>query len=210
MAQRNICQSMIDSPISNFSNLRNKKTSPCPIEAGLSPASPHYLSVLHQMFSDQFLLSLLADRIRKIPDQGWELLPLHHTRVQQYSSFKGEGTGAVRHMFSHHILKPERTPLEANVWGTPKSSGAFSTLFESRLIRALDYCENPFEISPASNNGKTVGEKVYGLSSLLGTDIVETFDKFQEGKDLYLSCGDSAKTTFNRERGCSCYRSPFF
>ncbi len=28
-----------------------------------------------------------------------------------FTSFKGEGTGAVRHMFSHHILKPERTPL---------------------------------------------------------------------------------------------------
>ena len=40
-----------------------------------------------------------------------------------FASYKGEGTGAVRHMFSHHILKPERTPIEANVWGTPKSSG---------------------------------------------------------------------------------------
>ena len=38
------------------------------------------------------------------------------------------------HMFSHHILKPERTPLENSVWGTPKSSGTFSTLFESRLL----------------------------------------------------------------------------
>ena len=43
-----------------------------------------------------------------------------------FASYKGEGTGAVRHMFSHHILRPERTPIEANVWGTPKSSGSFS------------------------------------------------------------------------------------
>ncbi len=56
-----------------------------------------------------------------------------------FASYKGEGTGAVRHMFSHHILKPERTPIEANVWGTPKSSGSFSNLFRGRLLRAIDY-----------------------------------------------------------------------
>jgi hypothetical protein len=53
-----------------------------------------------------------------------------------FCSFKGEGTGAVRHMFSHHILKPERTPLEAHPWGTPASSGSFSTLYRTRLLRA--------------------------------------------------------------------------
>ena len=160
----------------------------------------------HQMFNDRQLLclSLLADRIRKIPDSRLrDLFTCLFSGTLEFNnmftSFKGEGTGAVRHMFSHHILKPERTPLEANVWGTPKSSGAFSTLFETRLIRALDYCENPFEIGPASSNGKTVGEKVYGLSSLLGTDIAETFDEFQGGKDLYLSCGDSAKTDLATE-----------
>lgn len=64
-----------------------------------------------------------------------------------FCSFKGEGTGAVRHMFSNHILKPERTPLENSVWGTDKSSGTFSTLFESRLIRAKRYLDQPFEIA---------------------------------------------------------------
>ena len=63
-----------------------------------------------------------------------------------FCSFKGEGTGAVRHMFSHHILKPERTPLENNVWGTPKSSGAFASLFRSRLLKAKRYLQAPFEI----------------------------------------------------------------
>jgi putative DNA methylase len=63
-----------------------------------------------------------------------------------FCSYKGEGTGAVRPMFSNHILKPERTPLENSVWGTQKSSGTFSTLFESRLIRAKRYLDNPFEI----------------------------------------------------------------
>src|SRR5713226_7141939 len=60
-----------------------------------------------------------------------------------FCSFKGEGTGAVRHMFSHHILKPERTPLEAHPWGTPFSSGSFSTLYQSRLIRAHAYKTAP-------------------------------------------------------------------
>jgi len=63
-----------------------------------------------------------------------------------FCSFKGEGTGAVRHMFSHHILKPERTPLEAHPWGTPKSSGSFSTLFRSRILRAHNYKTDPHDI----------------------------------------------------------------
>ena len=62
-----------------------------------------------------------------------------------FCSFKGEGTGAVRHMFSHHILKPERTPLEAHPWGTPKSSGSFSTLFRSRILRAHEYKRDPHD-----------------------------------------------------------------
>lgn len=63
-----------------------------------------------------------------------------------FCSFKGEGTGAVRHMFSHHVLRPERTPLEAHPWGTPKSSGSFSTLFKSRLLRAHNYKADPHDI----------------------------------------------------------------
>lgn len=64
-----------------------------------------------------------------------------------FCSYKGEGTGAVRHMFANHILKPERTPLENSVWGNEKSSGVFSTLFESRLLRAKQYLDQPFEIA---------------------------------------------------------------
>ena len=71
-----------------------------------------------------------------------------------FASYKGEGTGAVRHMFSHHILKPERTPIEANVWGTHKSSGSFSTLFRSRLLRALDYRSAPTEIKAGAADGQ--------------------------------------------------------
>jgi putative DNA methylase len=63
-----------------------------------------------------------------------------------FCSFKGEGTGAVRHLFSNHILKPERTPIENSVWGTDKSSGTFSTLYRSRLLKAKSYLNAPFEI----------------------------------------------------------------
>ena len=63
-----------------------------------------------------------------------------------FCSYKGEGTGAVRHMFSNHVLKPERTPLEAHPWGTPKSSGSFSTLFRSRILRAHKYKLAPHDI----------------------------------------------------------------
>ncbi|MFA6108246.1 MAG: DNA methyltransferase [Candidatus Latescibacterota bacterium] len=155
----------------------------------------------HQMFNDRQLLclSILAERIQRIPDERLrELFTCLFSGTLEFNnmfaSFKGEGTGAVRHMFSHHILKPERQPLEANLWGTPKSSGAFSTLFERRLLQALDYSERPFEIRVVSSNGKKMGEKVYGLSSPLGHDIADSFAEFQEGRQLYLSCGDSAAT----------------
>ena len=112
-----------------------------------------------------------------------------------FASFKGEGTGAVRHMFSHHILKPERTPLEANLWGTPKSSGAFSTLFQSRILRALDYQESPFEIRPVQGNGRIVGEKVYGdFSPDRGRCRRRATRDFANGKRAYLACGSSSKT----------------
>jgi len=159
-----------------------------------------------QMFNDRQLLCLniLGERIKKISDQGLrELFVCLFSGVLEFNnmfaSFKGEGTGAVRHMFSHHILKPERTPLEANIWGTPKSSGSFSTLFHSRILRAQDYRENPFEISIKHKKGKPTSSKVYGLSSQLGHDVAETFAEFLDGRHLYLSCGSSSKTDIAKE-----------
>jgi adenine-specific DNA methylase len=155
----------------------------------------------HQLFNDRQLLclSLLAERIRAIPEENLRaLFACLFSGCLEFNnmlaSYKGEGTGAVRHAFAHHILKPERTPLEANLWGTPKSSGAFSTLFQSRLLRALDYAEEPFELRVIRRNGRPAGERVYGLNVPLGHDIADTFAAFQEGRSLYLSCGDSAQT----------------
>ncbi|MGH9739353.1 MAG: DNA methyltransferase [Candidatus Acidiferrales bacterium] len=106
-------------------------------------------------------LGLLLREIRHLEDQAVQeqMLCLFSSTLEfnnLFCSFKGEGTGAVRHMFSNHILKPERTPLENSVWGTEKSSGTFSTLFESRLIRAKRYLDEPFEVTPDAN---PLGEK---------------------------------------------------
>ena len=111
-----------------------------------------------------------------------------------FTSFKGEGTGAVRHMFAHHILKPERVPLEANLWGTSKSSGSFMTMFEGRIRRALDYAEHPFELRLVGGLGRKATEKVYGLSEPLGFDIAEDYAAFEQGQRVHLSCGDSSQT----------------
>ena len=157
----------------------------------------------HQMFNNRQLLclSILADRIREIEDLVLrELFTCLFSGALEFNnmfaSYKGEGTGAVRHMFAHHILKPERAPLEANLWGTSKSSGSFSTMFEGRIRRALDYADNPFELrlDPKAGKGKT--EKVYGLSEKIGFPIAGSFSDFEgsKRKRIYLSCGDSSST----------------
>jgi putative DNA methylase len=107
-----------------------------------------------------------------------------------FASYKGEGTGAVRHMFSHHILKPERTPIEANVWGTSRSSGSFLNLFRSRLLRAIDYRLAPTELT--GKNG-TIGRVC--AQPFSGT-IEERWpeDGILRPRAIYLSCGDSADT----------------
>ncbi|HEX5504144.1 MAG TPA: DNA methyltransferase [Thermomicrobiales bacterium] len=155
----------------------------------------------HELFNQRQLLGLglLAERIKAIPELALrDLFACLFSGMLEFNnmfaSYKGEGTGAVRHMFSHHILKPERTPLEANLWGTAKSSGAFSTLFRRRLLRALDYRADPFEIRPAGGAGTRAGKKVFGLSAPIGHPIAETFAGFRDGGGLYLSCGDSSQT----------------
>jgi adenine-specific DNA methylase len=155
----------------------------------------------HEMFNDRQLLclSILAERIGKIEDRVLrELFACLLSGTLEFNnmfvSYKGEGTGAVRHMFAHHILKPERVPLEANIWGTPKSSGSFSTLFEGRLRRALDYAENPFELRVCDKLGRKTSKKVHGLSEPIGFDIAESFPELAAGRRVYLSCGDSSTT----------------
>ena len=155
----------------------------------------------HEMFNDRQLLclSILAERVRKIADPiPRELFTCLFSGLLEFNnmfaSYKGEGTGAVRHMFAHHILKPERVPLEANVWGTPKSSGSFMTMFQGRIGRALEYARDPFELRTRSGRGRKTTERVYGLSQSLGFDIASDLGSFEEGRQVYLSCGDSSRT----------------
>lgn len=97
-------------------------------------------------------LGLLLKEILRLENQAVQeqMLCLFSSMLEfnnLFCSFKGEGTGAVRHMFSNHILKPERTPLENSVWGNEKGSGTFYSLFKSRLLRAKRYLDEPFEIT---------------------------------------------------------------
>ena len=123
-----------------------------------------------------------------------------------FASYKGEGTGAVRHMFSHHILKPERTPIEANVWGTPKSSGSFSNLFRSRLLRAIEYRRAPTEVNgTAAAHGRVCSRPFTGrIETHWPTD-----GTLPTGH--YLSCGDSAVTGLpDHSIRPGCHRSALF
>ncbi len=156
----------------------------------------------HQMFNARQLAAaaLLSAAIRQIAQPQLRLLfaylfsgTLEFNNM--FCSFKGEGTGAVRHLFAHHILKPELTPIEANLWGTPKSSGAFSMLFETRVMRLLDYKAAPFELELVGSNGNRQGSKVYGLSQNLDREVVTSYQAFAANHQaLYLACGDSAQT----------------
>ncbi len=147
-------------------------------------------------FNERQLLALgwLQAAIAKLPDVATRgaLLTLFSGVLEfnnLFASYKGEGTGAVRHMFAHHILKPERAPIEANVWGTPKSSGSFSNLFRTRLVRALDYRAAPFEVMTGSAG------KAHFASEPFSGDVQSwpVRGGFQS-RGIYLSCGSSDST----------------
>ncbi|WP_409294039.1 DNA methyltransferase [Peribacillus sp. SCS-26] len=111
-----------------------------------------------------------------------------------FCSFKGEGTGAVRHMFSNHILKPERTPLENSVWGTKKSSGTFSSLFSSRLLKAKEYLNEPFEVKLKYDDmGKNCGTEKVIASNPVNVQVVDNWEKFNNNELAALILnGDSS------------------
>jgi putative DNA methylase len=147
-------------------------------------------------FNDRQLLALnwLQQAIGKIGNESSRraLLTLFSGVLEfnnLFASYKGEGTGAVRHMFSHHILKPERTPIEANIWGTPKSSGSFSTLFPSRLLRAAQYQACPTEVFGRSGDARVCSPAFTGQIEPQWPTRGSL-----EPRGVYLSCGDSSDT----------------
>jgi putative DNA methylase len=145
-------------------------------------------------FNDRQLLALgwLQAEIRQIAEPSVRdvLLTIASGLLEfnnLFASYKGEGTGAVRHMFSHHILKPERTPIEANVWGTPKSSGSFSGLYRTRLHRALDYRAKPTEVKGKNGDASAVASPPF-TGQVLDWPSGPPFVR----RGIYLSQGDSA------------------
>jgi len=158
----------------------------------------HNYKYWHQLFTDRQIvcIKLLVDEIKTINDESLRVLfacllsgTLEFNNI--FTSFKGEGTGAVRHMFANHILKPEMMPLEANLWGTKKSSGAFSCLFNSRVERALSYKSDPFELR--LNGSKST--KVHNINIPLSYSIADDFHSFSlDMETVYLSSGDSSST----------------
>ena len=148
-------------------------------------------------FNDRQLLGLgrLNKAITEIKDKNIrDLFLLSFSSALEFNnifaSYKGEGTGAVRHIFSHHILKPERQPIEANIWGTAKSSGSFFHLFQNRVKRALEYRHRPIEIY-ATKDIKPLH------SSLSFSGKVEDkwpTKKISLSRKIYLSCGDSSNS----------------
>ena len=153
-------------------------------------------------FNDRQLLclGLLLREILNIEDvvTQEQMLCLFSSTLEfnnMFCSFKGEGTGAVRHMFANHILKPERTPLENSIWGTDKSSGTFSTLFESRLLRAKRYLDEPFEISFKEDLfGNRTGSTKTVASHPIRAQRVDTWAELDAAeKGLLVLNGDSSR-----------------
>ena len=145
-------------------------------------------------------LGLLLKAVLEIEDEPVQeqMLCLFSSTLEfnnLFCSFKGEGTGAVRHMFSNHILKPERTPLENSVWGTEKSSGTFSTLFESRLLRAKRYLDEPFELDFERDLiGMKGGSKKTIASAPINVKRVDSWKELKATKrSLMVLNGDSSK-----------------
>ena len=145
-------------------------------------------------------LGLLLREILRIDDEAIQeqMLCLFSGTLEfnnMFCSFKGEGTGAVRHMFSNHILKPERAPLENSVWGTHKGSGTFSSLFKSRLLRAKHYLDEPFEISlEYDSKGKKTGSSKVLASKPIREKIVKTWSDLEDIEHgLLILNGDSSQ-----------------
>ena len=142
-------------------------------------------------------LGLLLQGILEIKDTAIQeqMLCLFSSTLEfnsLFCSFKGEGTGAVRHTFSNHILKPERTPLENSVWGTDKSSGTFSTLFESRLMQAKRYLDYPFEIKRNLTVKQKASQKPVASQSI-NVQTVKTWEQFDNRENsLMVINGDSS------------------
>jgi len=143
----------------------------------------------HQMFNPRQLAAydVLFRSIARVGDEpSRELLTLlASTSLELNSMFcgaKGLGTGAIRHVFSHHAFIPAKEPLEANVWGVHRSSGGYSTLFRERLLRAREWADAPVErrfTGRKAEKVRIVGERLAGTP-------VDRFEELREGGQMLL------------------------
>ncbi len=150
-------------------------------------------------FNDRqlYCLGLIGTAIRDLDASTAEreaLIALFSKALEfnnMFTSYKGEGTGAVRSIFHNHTLKPERVPLEANPWGSDRASGSMAQLFH-RLTRADGYKRSPEDLV-LSRRGQI--KAMNGLSLAVSRPIVESYeDLVSQPGAVYISCGDSAKT----------------
>lgn len=151
-----------------------------------------------QMFNDRQLVAfgILEKAILEIEDEPIRrlfsiLLSGTLEFNNMFCSFKGEGTGAVRPLFYNHILKSELQPLEANVWGGKGSSGGFFNFFETRILRALDYKEAPYEIKLVA--GQKSADKYFLPNCDIEKNVVNDQAEWTVEHPLIL-CGDSSSS----------------
>ena len=124
-----------------------------------------------------------------------------------FCSYKGEGTGAVRPIFSNHILKPKRTPLENSIWGIKSSSGCFSTLYKSRLLKAKEYLDSPFELKiEGQNTSKIIA------SEHIEVKIVGSYQELIDNeRSVMILNGDSSQLPIpNGSVDCVVTDPPYF
>ncbi|MBW4802111.1 DNA methyltransferase [Loigolactobacillus coryniformis] len=150
------------------------------------------------LFNDRQLVSLgiLLKSIAKISDDKIrdQFLTLFSSALEynnRFNSYKGEGTGAVRSIFSNHILKSERFYVENSVLCDFKTSGTFSSLYNSRLKSAKKYLNEPFEVVPKQFQDSSKKSKIV-VSKPIHPNVVETWNEFLDGGQALLFNTDSA------------------
>lgn len=149
-----------------------------------------------QLYSDRqvYSLGLVAAAIRDLQVTTAEREAIaalvsgsidFHTRL---TSYKGEGTGAVRHTFTNHALQPQRTPIETHVWGKEGSSGGISSLFKSRLLAAAAYKSNPTDLTIGSDGS---AKRVTNISASLNDMAGNASIVLGDGAETYLRDGEA-------------------
>jgi putative DNA methylase len=152
----------------------------------------------NQLFNTRQLvaLDLLFRAIKKVKNEkARETLLLLASASLEFNSMlcsaKGLGTGAIRQVFTHHAFIPAKCPFEANVWGVKSSSGGFSTLYDFRVRRAVEWAQKPVEPRPRKN-GKT--EKVAIAGEQLVGKLGTTFADLEHGDANMLVLNQSSET----------------